>query len=183
MGADGNSPRSDASGGAPTFAPRSVEAMTIRAAHADADMPVVRDLFLEYAASLGFSLCFQGFDDELASLPGKYAPPKGLILLAESSSGPLGCVGLRPLHAPGTCEMKRLYVRPAARRFGLGRHLALAIVDAGATLGYAAMRLDTLPQMTAAIALYQSLGFEAIAPYYDNPIDGALYLEKRYVRP
>lgn len=165
------------------FAPRQIDATTIRVADRDTDMAPVRELFLEYAASLGFSLCFQGFDEELASLPGKYGPPRGLILLAEMEGQPVGCVGLRPLRDREICEMKRLYLRPAARSTGLGRHLACAIIEAGAALGYRAMRLDTLPQMDAAIRLYASLGFAPIAPYYDNPIDGAMYLEKRYDQP
>ncbi len=152
----------------------------IRPADGATDLAVVRDLFLEYGQSLGFSLCFQGFDEELASLPGKYAPPGGLILLAETAGRAIGCVALRPLDEAGVCEMKRLYIRPDARKLGVGRRLAEVIVETGGRLGYDAMRLDTLPIMQTAIALYRNLGFTEIAPYYDNPIDGALYLEKRY---
>ena len=152
----------------------------IRTADRTADLASVRQLFLEYGQSLGFSLCFQGFDKELASLPGAYAPPRGLILLAEAGDGPVGCVALRPLDEADICEMKRLYVRPAARKLGTGRRLAEAILEAGNRLGYRAMRLDTLPSMQKAIALYRDLGFVEIVPYYDNPIDGALYLERRY---
>jgi ribosomal protein S18 acetylase RimI-like enzyme len=133
----------------------------------------VRELFLEYAAELGFSLCFQGFDTELAELPGKYAPPRGALLLAPGE----GCVGLRPIDA-GTAEMKRLYLRPAARGTGLGRKLALAILGAARERGYQRVVLDTVAgKMDAAIALYRELGFREIAPYYENPIAGAIYLE------
>ena len=135
----------------------------------------VRALFLEYARELGFSLCFQGFDAELAELPGAYAPPRGALLLA----GELGCVALRPLDA-GTAEMKRLYVRPAARGQGLGLELAEAAIAEARALGYARMVLDTIAgAMDRAIAMYRALGFREIAPYYHNPIPGALYLELR----
>ena len=155
---------------------------TIRPMDPATDLAAVRALFVEYGQSLGFSLCFQGFDQELASLPGAYAPPRGLILLAEADDRPIGCVALRPLGDAGVCEMKRLYIRPCARKLGLGRRLAEAIVEVGGRLGYHAMRLDTLPVMQTAIALYRDLGFTEIAPYYDNPIEGAMYLEKRYRR-
>jgi putative acetyltransferase len=142
-----------------------------------ADLPAVRELFLEYADSLGFSLCFQSFEKELAELPGKYAPPSGALLVAESDGTPNGCAALREL-SPGICEMKRLYVRPVLRGSGAGRHLAAEIVDRGRRLGYEAMRLDTIPgKMDNAIGLYRRLGFCEIAPYYDNPIAGALYFE------
>ena len=135
----------------------------------------VRALFLEYARELGFSLCFQGFDEELAALPGAYAPPRGALLLAPE----LGCVALRPLDA-GTAEMKRLYLRPAARGQGLGLELAEAAIAEARALGYARMVLDTIAQtMDRAIAMYRALGFREIAPYYHNPIPGALYLELR----
>ena len=133
----------------------------------------VRALFLEYAAELGFSLCFQGFDAELEGLPGKYAPPRGALLLAPGEA----CVGLRPLDER-TAEMKRLYVRPAARGTGLGRRLALAILDEARSRGYQRVVLDTIEgKMDSAIALYRALGFREIAPYYDNPIPHAIYLE------
>ena len=132
----------------------------------------VRTLFLEYARDLGFSLCFQGFDAELASLPGKYAPPRGTLLLEPG----LGCVGLREL-SPGTAELKRLYVRPAGRGLGLGKKLTLAALQHARTQGFERVVLDTISKtMPQAIALYRSLGFREIAPYYDNPIEGALYL-------
>jgi ribosomal protein S18 acetylase RimI-like enzyme len=140
---------------------------------------LVRELFGEYAASLDIDLCFQNFDEELVNLPGDYAAPRGVLLLALVDGAPAGCVGMRPLpdaDDPNACEMKRLYVRPAFRRFGLGRRLAEALLDEGARAGYSAMFLDTLDEMEAARELYASLGFEEVAPYYYNPIPGAHYL-------
>lgn len=131
-----------------------------------------RVLFREYAASLPFALDFQDFDQELADLPGPYAPPRGALLLARGE----GCVGLRPLD-PTTCELKRLYVRPSTRGTGLGRRLAEAIVAEARSLGYARMRLDTLPGMEAAQSLYARLGFYEIEGYRPNPIPGARFLE------
>ena len=136
------------------------------------DVDEVRALFREYAASLPFALDFQDFDRELAELPGEYAPPRGALLLARGA----GCVGLRPLDA-ATCEMKRLYVRPSARGTGLGRRLTEAIVGEARGLAYARMRLDTMPDMAAALSLYAELGFQEIPPYRANPIAGAVFLE------
>jgi putative acetyltransferase len=147
------------------------------------DSPVLleatRTIFREYAAQLGIDLCFQNFEAELAALPGDYAPPRGALLLAQVDGEVAGCVALRPLpdvdHA-NACEMKRLYVRPAFRRFGIGRLLVQALMDHGIQAGYSNLLLDTLDDMEAARGLYASLGFEEIAPYYFNPIAGAHYL-------
>jgi ribosomal protein S18 acetylase RimI-like enzyme len=144
--------------------------------HAPADMDTVRTLFREYEKWLDVDLCFQGFEQELASLPGDYAPPRGRILLAQDGDQIAGCVALRPLDGE-TCEMKRLFVREPYRGTGLGRRLVLACAETGRALGYARMRLDTLPKMQAAIGLYRALGFRDIPAYRPNPVPGALYLE------
>ncbi len=136
----------------------------------------VHQLFTEYAASLGFDLCFQGFDKELAELPGDYSPPDGRLLLAFYETQLAGCVALRGL-TQGVCEMKRLFVRPAFRGKGIGRQLALAVLKEAQQIGYARMRLDTLPSMAEAIKLYHSLGFKSIEPYRHNPKEGALFME------
>lgn len=136
-----------------------------------------RELFLEYAESLGFSLCFQGFDKELAGLPGDYAPPDGRLLLAEYGGDLAGCVALHKLE-PRICEMKRLYLRPQFRGKGLGRALAERIISEACQIGYNHMRLDTVePFMKDAVAMYRKLGFTEIAPYRPNPIAGAMYME------
>jgi GNAT superfamily N-acetyltransferase len=141
------------------------------------EIALVRDLFLEYANSLGFSLCFQGFDTELAGLPGDYAPPEGRLLLAEYDGRLAGCGALHKLK-PGICEMKRLYLRPEFRGKGLGRKLAERLIGEAHSIGYHTMRLDTVePLMKDAVALYSSLGFRQIAPYRENPIAGAMYME------
>ena len=136
-----------------------------------------RELFLEYAQSLGFSLCFQNFDQELATLPGDYAPPNGRLLLVEYQNQLAGCVALHKLQ-DGICEMKRLYLRPQFRGKGLGRVLAARIIAEARQLGYERMRLDTVePVMKDAVAMYRRIGFSEIAPYCSNPIAGALYME------
>ncbi len=135
----------------------------------------VQALFREYAAGLEIDLCFQGFEQELASLPGRYAPPEGCLLLALEGRDAMGCVGLRKI-GDGICEMKRLYVRPAFRGRGIGRALAESVVARARQQGYRQMRLDTLSSMTGAIALYQSLGFRRIEPYYDNPSGCAIFM-------
>ena len=150
--------------------------MKIVDGHGAEELPAVRRLFEEYAASLDVDLSFQDFDSELAELPGDYVPPAGRILLALDGDDAAGCVALRA-YEPGVCEMKRLYVRPAFQGTGLGRRLAEAIVDAGREAGYERMRLDTLPTMAAARGLYRSLGFEEIEAYRPNPVHGTTYFE------
>jgi putative acetyltransferase len=134
----------------------------------------------EFAPTIAESLCFQNFEAEIAGLPGRYAPPSGCILLALDGERPAGCVALRDL-GDGSCEMKRLYISPDSRGRGIGRRLVEAIVRKGRMAGYSRMRLDTLPDMESALALYRMLGFVEIAPYWDNPIEGALYLELELV--
>ena len=149
---------------------------TIRPARLPEDLPTVRALFRDYAAGLGVDLGFQGFEAELADLPGRYAAPAGAILLAWGDAGTaLGCVAMRPLSG-GLCEMKRLYLRPAARGLGLGRDLGLTILAAARAAGHRRMVLDTLDSMTPALTLYAGLGFAEIAPYYENPLTGVVYL-------
>jgi putative acetyltransferase len=139
-----------------------------------------RALFREYADSLQVDLCFQNFEAELAGLPGEYAPPDGALLLAYADEAPAGCVAMRSLHDvdhANACEMKRLFVRRAFRRFGLGRLLAQTLMDRAASAGYSVMLLDTLDEMESARELYATLGFVEVPPYYFNPIPGAHYLK------
>jgi putative acetyltransferase len=143
-------------------------------------LDAARALFREYAAGLGVDLCFQNFEAELAMLPGDYAAPQGALLLAWVDGELAGCGAFRPLadvDYANACEMKRLYVRRAFRRFGLGRLLAQALIDSAMQAGYSAMLLDTLDDMEAARGLYATLGFEEVPPYYYNPIPGAHYLK------
>ena len=139
------------------------------------DLPAVRTLFHEYAAGVGVDLCFQDFDTEVATLPGRYAPPAGRLLLARRGAEAVGCVGLRALD-DGACEMKRLYVRPDVRGQNAGRQLVERICDHARAIGYTRLCLDTLPSMSAARILYRALGFKPIEPYVFNPIAGAEYL-------
>jgi putative acetyltransferase len=148
----------------------------IRAGSPD-DLEHARTLFKEYAAWLEIDLCFQNFEKELAELPGEYAPPNGRLLLAIKDTGIAGCVAMRKI-GEGACEIKRLFVRSEFRGQGLGRQLAEAIIREAKQIGYQRMRLDTLPpQMNDAIALYRSLGFVEIEPYYNNPVPGAKFME------
>ena len=140
------------------------------------EMPLVRKLFEEYAASLDIDLCFQDFERELETLPGGYAPPDGTIIIAYSDGEPAGCVALRRLES-AACEMKRLYVKPEHRGKGIGRVLAGAVIERAREIGYASMKLDTLRSMTEANALYASLGFTECAAYRHNPCECPVYLE------
>ena len=138
---------------------------------------VVATLFRAYADSLPVDLSYQGFDAELAGLPGLYAPPAGALLLALAADGtPIGCVGLRPQDAAGCCEMKRLYVAPSGRGSGAGRALVHALIVEARHIGYREIRLDTLPFMAPAIALYEAIGFRPIVPYYETPVAGTRFL-------
>ncbi len=141
------------------------------------DLDHVRSLFREYTASLGVDLTFQGVEDEVINLPGKYASPSGVLLLAKDGTELLGCGALRAFGPPDkrTCEMKRLYIRPAARGLGLGQRLAESLIERAVALRYSTMLLDTLDSLSAAIRLYEMLGFERIDPYYDNPLPGVSY--------
>lgn len=149
---------------------------TIRQASDNADMDTVRKLFTAYAQSLPVDLAYQGFDLELATLPGKYAPPAGVLLLAlDGANNAVGCVAVRPMEN-GACEMKRLYVGTKARGTGAGRKLAQAAIAAARDMGYREMRLDTLPSMPAAQGLYASLGFVRIKSYYATPVEGTVFM-------
>jgi putative acetyltransferase len=156
----------------------SIEQPSFRQATSPLDVETARALFIEYQKSLGISLCFQNFDAEVASLPGAYAAPEGRLLVAFVGDRPAGCVALRKLE-DGICEMKRLWVRPAFRGTRLGRRLAEAVLAEARAAGYRAIRLDTLPSMREAQALYVSLGFVDIPPYNDHPIEGTRFMEAR----
>ncbi|WP_027997038.1 GNAT family N-acetyltransferase [Simplicispira psychrophila] len=154
--------------------------VTLTTPCAPEELAAARTLFREYAASLNVDLCFQGFDAELAHLPGEYGPSRGQLLLAWVGGALAGCCALRPLDScdyPNAGEMKRLYVRKAFRGFGIGRELADATLDAARQIGYACVLLDTLDDMEAARALYTDLGFVEIPPYYHNPLPGSHYLK------
>jgi putative acetyltransferase len=140
------------------------------------EMPLVRKLFEEYAASLDIDLCFQDFESELETLPGGYGPPEGTIIVAISDGEPAGCVALRRIEKD-TCEMKRLYVKPEHRGKGIGRALAGAVIECAREMGYASIKLDTLESMTEANALYVSLGFTECARYRHNPCEHPVYME------
>ena len=147
------------------------------------DIQQARELFQEYEAGLGISLCFQNFAEELANLPGDYAPPRGRLLLASEFDQVMGCVALRPL-GPTICEMKRLFVRPEYRDRRTGRILVEAIIEEARKIGYTHMRLDTITdRMERAVALYRSIGFVEIAPYRKNPVDSATFMELDLLTP
>lgn len=151
--------------------------MTIKQAATADDIEVLRGLFREYEAWLGLSLCFQGFEEELASLPGKYAPPEGRLYLASVGEEPAGCIALRSL-GDGICKMKRLYLRENARGLGLGRRLIERVIADAREIGYRKMRLDTYPpKMGKAVSLYEAHGFYSIDAYYDNPHGDTLFME------
>lgn len=151
--------------------------MNLKQVESDEEITQARELFEEYAAWLGFNLCFQNFDRELAGLPGDYTPPSGRLLLALQNDEIAGCVAMRKI-GEGTGEMKRLYVKPAFRGQGLGRVLTETIIEAARGQGYQRLRLDTLPgKMDQAIAMYRSLGFKDIERYYNNPYEDAAFME------
>ena len=157
--------------------------MRIIQVHTTSDIEAVRTLFREYERFLGVDLCFQGFKEELATLPGRYAPPQGRLLLAQVGEQAAGCVALRPLQEAGVCEMKRLFIRPAYRGQGLGLMLAQRIIHAAITVGYTVMRLDTLDTLERAMQIYETLGFQRCAPYYANPLPGVVYWERTLSEP
>lgn len=145
-------------------------------ADSEGDLDHIRELFREYAAPVGFEPCFQSFEEELAGLPGEYAPPQGRLFLAVRDGEIAGCVALRKL-SEDACEMRRLYVRPEHRGRGIGRGLAKAAIGEARKIGYGSICLETLPSMAEAIALYRSLGFRRAEPYGPNPIEGAIHME------
>ena len=143
------------------------------------DLRAVIGLFRAYAASLDVDLSYQNFEAEMEAMPGKYAPPAGALLLARDAPGnPVGCVGLRPIEPRGCCEMKRLYVTSEGRGAGLGKNLVEAVLRTAESIGYREMRLDTLPSMAQAQALYRKLGFEPIDPYYETPVSGTIFMRR-----
>jgi putative acetyltransferase len=149
---------------------------TLTQAASEQELALVRELFREYAADSELDLCFQNFAEELAGLPGAYAPPAGRLFLAYYDGQLAACGAVRPFDA-GVCEMKRLFVRPAFRRHRIGRVLAERLVNEARTIGYRAMRLDTLGRMKPAIALYEALGFRRIEAYRHNPLEDVVYME------
>jgi GNAT superfamily N-acetyltransferase len=149
---------------------------TVAPATSKTDLDEARVMFREYAALVAEALCFQDYDRELAALPGDYAPPGGVLLLARDAEGALGCVGLRR-HDPASGEIKRMYVRSRGRGTGLGRRLAVAVIEEAKRRGYRRLLLDTLPKLTTAISLYRSLGFREIGPYLPSPTPGAICFE------
>lgn len=162
--------------------PEHQSTFTITPVRNAADLTNLISLFHAYAGSLGFDLAFQDFDAEMSSMPGKYSPPGGELLLARNERGvAIGCVGLRPLPSASAeevriCEMKRLYVTPTGRGTGVGKALASTVIDVAGRLGYSEMRLDTLPSMVAALQMYRSFGFEDIEAYYETPLQGTHFL-------
>jgi putative acetyltransferase len=154
-----------------------MSAPAIRQAEGERDMALAKSLFMEYQQWLGVSLCFQGFDSELATLPGGYAPPRGRLLLVGAPGQAFGCIALRPI-ADATGEVKRLYVQEAHRGEGWGRKLIDTLITEARKVGYRRLCLDTLPRMQAARPLYESVGFVACAPYYHNPLPGVVYMER-----
>jgi len=150
--------------------------LRVQSATSMRELGLIRDLFIEYASSLGFDLSFQNFEKELDELPGDYSPPNGRLLLGFHDSDPGGCVALRRI-SEEICEMKRLFVRPQCRGLGLGKALATKVIGDAREIGYRKMRLDTVPAMQTAIALYVSLGFREIEPYRYNPVEGTKFME------
>ncbi|KAI9715017.1 MAG: hypothetical protein M1812_006231 [Candelaria pacifica] len=155
--------------------------ISIHPVRTPSDITSTRNLFTAYASTLNLDLSFQSFSNELATLPGKYAPTPGEIYLATNSltQEALGCVAVRPIEPKGCCEMKRLYVSPKARGIGLGKKLVERVIEAAREKGYRVMKLDTLPEMVEAIRVYEGFGFVRGERYYDTPIDGTVFLELR----